>query len=199
MAELSLVRFDRDGLELFVDESTGRAYASIRATARMVGKGESTIRAFIGAQDFDLLKAEVQTQNGLQGARLLSSDQVFKAALTYCPALAEKMGAAGSNIYMCGVAGYKVAVMTNQALEKLEKQFLPTPTAKSLKEFHSLHKLMHGKPYADRWLAAKIKEHYPAHVGITPHCSSIADPNQNRLRDWSILQNKRDCGGCQTG
>lgn len=51
---------------------------------------------------------------------------------------------------------------------KLERQFLPTPTAKSLKEFHGLHKLMYGKAYADRWLAAKIKEYYPEQVGIAP-------------------------------
>jgi len=48
MAELSLTRFDRDGLELFVDEATGRAYASIRATARMVGKDSSTIQRWVG-------------------------------------------------------------------------------------------------------------------------------------------------------
>lgn len=56
----------------------------------------------------------------------------------------------------------------NQDKAKLERQFLPTPTAKSLKEFHGLHKLMYGKAYADRWLAAKIKEYYPEHVGIAP-------------------------------
>jgi hypothetical protein len=161
MAELSLVRFDRDGLELFIDEATGRAYASIRATARMVGKDSSTIQRWVGVAKLELLKAEVQTPGGLQGAALLSSDQVFKAAIKYNPELAEKMGAAGSNVYMCGVAGYKVAVMTNQALERLEKQFLPTATPKEIKEAVSLARYVYGKAYAERYAAQMMQKHQP--------------------------------------
>jgi hypothetical protein len=49
-----------------------------------------------------------------------------------------------------------------QQRSKLEKQLLPTPTQKELKEGHGLYRLMYGKPYADRWLQSKIKEFYPA-------------------------------------
>lgn len=168
MADLSLVRFDCNGLELFIDQSTGRAYASINATARMCGRNESTVRSLVSARKLELLEAEVQTPGGLQGARLLSSEQVFEVALQYSPDLAKKMGAAGANVYMCGIAGYKVSAIANQSLERLERQFLPTPTAKGLKEFYGLHKLMYGKAYADRWLAAKIKEYHPEYVGAAP-------------------------------
>lgn len=110
MSNLSLVRFDQDGLELFVDKQTGKAYASIRATARMVGKAESTIRGFLTAQELALETAETPTVSGLKTARLLSSQQVFKVALKYNSDLAERMGSAGANVFLCGMAGYQVAI-----------------------------------------------------------------------------------------
>jgi prophage antirepressor-like protein len=77
----------------------------------------------------------------------------------------------------------------DQEKTKLERQFLPTPTAKSLKEFHGLHKLMHGKPYADRWLAAKIKEYYPEQVGIAPTPEELPSlPSKTLLTPTEIAQ-----------
>jgi hypothetical protein len=110
MANLNLTRFDRDGLELFVDENTGRAYSSIRGTARMVGKHPQTITRWIGGAQIETLEAEVLTGGGLQGVTLLTSEQVFDVALKYCPDLAKKMGAAGANTFICGMAGYQVTI-----------------------------------------------------------------------------------------
>ena len=110
MSNLSLTRFDQDGLELFVDEKTGLAYASIRGTARMVGKAPSTIIRWLSGAGIATLEAEVYTQGGMQGVALLSSSQVFKAALKYNPDLAEKMGSAGANVFLLGIVGYQVAI-----------------------------------------------------------------------------------------
>jgi hypothetical protein len=108
---LALARFDQDGFELFVDENTGFAYASISATARMIGRNESTIRAFITSRKLELLEAEVPTSTGLKTSQLLTAEQVFKAAVKYNSDLAEKMGTAGANVCLCGMAGYQVAVI----------------------------------------------------------------------------------------
>jgi hypothetical protein len=112
MSKLTLIQ-NNDGLEFHIDEETNIAYASVRATARMCGKPQSTIqsyvdRAFGGERGSDLLKAEIQTTSGVQGASLLTAEQVFEAALKYSPELAKKMGACGANVFMLGLAGYEV-------------------------------------------------------------------------------------------
>ena len=102
------VRFDSEGLELVVDTFTGKAYASKRATARMLGVDEKTIRK--AADNYSVITAQVQTPGGLQGADLIPSDVVFNLAFKYNLPLAQKMGAAGANVYMLGLAGYKIAI-----------------------------------------------------------------------------------------
>jgi hypothetical protein len=119
-------RFDANGLELVVDTSTGKAYASIRAASRMLEAPESTIRlALKGAQDYGVVNAEIQTPGGLQGAQLYSSDVVFKLAIKYHPELAVKMGSAGANVYMLKLAGYSIAaqeIKPKTALELAKEQ-----------------------------------------------------------------------------
>jgi hypothetical protein len=59
--------FVKDGLELVIDTGSGEAFASIRATARMVEKDASTVQRFIGVAHFDLKSAEINTGGGVQG------------------------------------------------------------------------------------------------------------------------------------
>lgn len=73
--------------------------------------------------------------------------------------------------------------------DKLERQFMPTPTPKGLKEFHGLHKLMHGKAYADRWLQAKMKEYYPEYIGLPPAPEELPSlPVQSLLTPTEIAK-----------
>ncbi len=106
------VRFDSEGLELIVDTSTGKAYASISATARMLETNKGTISDAIakGVGDCTVVNAEIQTAGGLQGVRLVPAFVVYKLAQKYHPLLADRMGEAGANVYMLGLAGYKVAI-----------------------------------------------------------------------------------------
>ncbi|MGL5059047.1 MAG: hypothetical protein ACRC62_03615 [Microcoleus sp.] len=169
MADLSLTRYEANGLELFVDQETGRAYAHQAAMKRMFGiesKGGTLSRRLEGVSKDNTKTVEIQTAGGMQGVSLYSSEAVFEQALEFCPDIAKKMGAVGANVYMCGLAGYKISVTADNALKRLEKQFLPTPTKKDLREGHGLYKLMYGKPYADRWLQYKLEEYYPA---LAPH------------------------------
>jgi PII-like signaling protein len=113
-------RFDSNGLELVVDTSTGKAYASISATARMLETSRTNIQNEIskGVQDYLVTNAEIETPGGLQGCKLLSADVIFKLAFKYHPQLAMRMGAAGANVYMLGLAGYQTKVVESSPIEQ---------------------------------------------------------------------------------
>ncbi len=68
----NLTNYNKDGLELVIDTQTGEAFATIRATARMVDKGESTLRAYLTSRNLETKSAEVLTTTGLKTSRLLS-------------------------------------------------------------------------------------------------------------------------------
>jgi hypothetical protein len=175
----SYERFESDGLELVVNTSTGLAYASIRATARMLETDESNLRKYIkkGEVNYGLINAEFPTSGGLQGGVLIPSQTIFELALNYNIPLAKKMGAAGANLYMLGLAGYKTKILeadVEQDRAELERKFLPTPPIKQLKEVYSIQKMMHKKPYADRWMAQMLSRHYPALVGDAPQPEELA-------------------------
>ena len=70
-------RFDNNGLELVVNTDTGLAYASKRATARMLGVDEKTVRN-LAAENYDVIKAEINTPAGLRSADLISSSIIFQ-------------------------------------------------------------------------------------------------------------------------
>lgn len=122
---LSLTKFENnDGLEFQIDTASGLAYCSISAAARMLETPRITVNdAVKGCRDFPLISAEIQTAGGLQGVRMLNSEHLFNLALRYNLDLAQKMGAVGANIYMLGVAGYKVQAV-EQPRELSRRQIL---------------------------------------------------------------------------
>lgn len=116
----NFVRFDSDGLELVVDTTNGKAYASISATARMLETARSTIQsAILACRDIQTTSAEIPTNKGLQAAELLTAFSVYKLAQKYHPLLADAMGDAGANLYLLNLAGYKVQVEPNLPTDEL--------------------------------------------------------------------------------
>jgi hypothetical protein len=110
---MNLVKYEQNGLELWIDESTGMAYAHMRAIARMLGLEDTrTLRRRLEGGAFEGVKtAEILTAGGVQGGvSLYPSSVVFKLALEFNPDLAEAMGNCGANVYMLGQAGYQVKV-----------------------------------------------------------------------------------------
>ncbi len=103
-----LVNYNKDGLELVIDTQTGEAFASISATARMVDKGESTIRAYLASQNLETKSAEVQTPGGIQGAQLLSEEQIVQVVTKYKPELLAKFAKLGVRVFLHQLAGYEV-------------------------------------------------------------------------------------------
>lgn len=121
---LSLTKIENnDGLEFQVDTENGLAYCSISAAARMLGVDKGNLSKYLkGVVNIEPISAEIQTAGGLQGVVLLSSEQVFKLALRYNLELAEKMGSAGANIYMLGLAGYRTVIEQPQPQRELAPQ-----------------------------------------------------------------------------
>ncbi len=124
MANITVSKFDRDGLELYVDESTGLAYAPISATARLCGCEPIQVKRVLSGDTKSLESSVVKTSRGDRKAKLLTSEQVYDVALEFNKDLARKMGAAGANVFMCGLAGYQVAIATKpkSALELAREQ-----------------------------------------------------------------------------
>jgi phage antirepressor YoqD-like protein len=127
----NFVRFDSEGLELVVNTTTGKAYASISATARMLETPRQTIQSAIKTcRTIELLSAQIETEKGLQAAELLTAFEVFKLAQKYHPLLADRMGEAGANIYMLALAGYKTEVVEQPDLPTDELGWMELAVAK---------------------------------------------------------------------
>jgi hypothetical protein len=79
----NLTRYDNNGLELVINTTTGEAFASISAGARMTDKSQPTISRYVngtlkGHTQMTLLKAEINTPGGLQGGELLNENQILE-------------------------------------------------------------------------------------------------------------------------
>lgn len=109
----NLERFDRDGIELFINRKTGEAFATLAGYSRMSGIAKNTLanrlsRGYKGVHKSSLPTAEIQTQGGLQGVHLLPADTVFDWLVQDNPELARTMGAVGATVYMHQLAGFKI-------------------------------------------------------------------------------------------
>jgi hypothetical protein len=110
--------FSQDGLELVINIATGGAFASQRATARMLEVDEATIRRNITSAQIAVKSAEISTATGFKTAALISAQDIFKLAVKYNPELAIKMGTAGATVYLYGLSGYSVKPIEKSALEQ---------------------------------------------------------------------------------
>lgn len=104
--------FSPDGLELVVNTSTGMAFASISAAARMLGKPRQTLADYIAkpSRGFDLTYAQIPTATGLKTSRLIDALTLYDIATDLNPGLAKQMGRMGANLYLLNEAGYKVKI-----------------------------------------------------------------------------------------
>jgi phage antirepressor YoqD-like protein len=109
MSNLVLTKIENnEGLEFHVDEATNMVYASISAAARMFNADHRRVSET--CRDWPTETAEIVTSTGVKTCRVLSPQQVFKMSLKYNVELAEKMGTAGANVFMLGIAGYQLSV-----------------------------------------------------------------------------------------
>ena len=110
----NLARFEQDGLELVIDTTSGEAFASISAVARMTGKSKSTIHDYVNGQletvrEMTLLEAQLLTTTGFKTVRLLNETQILEVVNKYKPDLLIKFAQAGLRTFLHQLAGYQVS------------------------------------------------------------------------------------------
>jgi phage antirepressor YoqD-like protein len=78
----------------------------------MLGVGDSTVRNVLrqNSSVISVITAKIPTAAGIRSASVIPSCSVYALALKLNPRLADKMGAAGANLYMLHLAGYKVTI-----------------------------------------------------------------------------------------
>jgi hypothetical protein len=97
-----LVKYEQNGLELWVEESTGMTYTNMRTIARLFGldPNNGTLRRRLEVEPKDRVKrTKIQTSNGLKLLTLYPSSIVFDLAPEFNPELAKAMGVWGANVY----------------------------------------------------------------------------------------------------
>ena len=111
---MKLTNYNKDGLELVINQETGEAFASISAAARMTDKNESSIRSYVkstlgSSREIVLLEAEVLTTTGFKTSRLFNESQILEVVAKYKPDLLIKFAQAGLRVFLHQLAGYQVS------------------------------------------------------------------------------------------
>jgi len=97
-----------DGVELYIDNTTGEAFASQRAIARMCEVDAVYIRRFVTATNIEGISAEILTDAGLRSAKLHSENTILQCVAKYNPQLLLLFSKAGLRVYLHGVTDFKV-------------------------------------------------------------------------------------------
>jgi hypothetical protein len=112
-----------DGIEVIIDTETHLSYMSLRGYSRVSGVAESTVRYRFGiAQISTPENAEIQTQQGLRIAQLLSEEIIADWIVKDNPKVATKMLKAGIRVYLHHLAGYELHATVKPDTTELDKQ-----------------------------------------------------------------------------
>ena len=135
MANISLQRFDKDGIELIIDTQTGESFASISGYARMSGKAQSTISGRLATHRNEALKtAEILTTTGLKTVRLISEDLICKWLPKDNPELASQVLKLGVRLFLHTLAGFRVKSEAITEVRQLEGQIVKLSEEKQILE-----------------------------------------------------------------
>jgi hypothetical protein len=149
----SLTQFiGQDGSEFVINTTSGDAFISQRAAARVLEVSESTIRKCKESGLFSIEIAEIVTPAGKRSAHLISAEDFFILAQKYKPVVAKQMLKAGANLYIYGLAGYKISISEpepakpqNQTLLNIEwaKAYILNQTQElNLEQFPGMKKMI---------------------------------------------------------
>ena len=135
MANISLQRFDKDGIELIIDTQTGESFASISGYARMSGKAQSTISGRLATHRNEALKtAEILTTTGLKTVRLISEDLICQWLPKDNPELASQVLKLGVRLFLHTLAGFRVKSEAITEVRQLEGQIVKLSEEKQILE-----------------------------------------------------------------
>lgn len=117
----NLERFDRDGIELVINTSTGEVFATQKGYARMSGLRKEAIskRCLQGIDQNSIKSAKIRTKKGVHKVNLIPAKLVLKWAIKDNPELAETMGEAGVTVYLHQLVGFKISSTTTELAKLL--------------------------------------------------------------------------------
>ena len=111
MANISLQRFDQDGIELIIDTQTGESFASQAGYARMSGLDYSTIRKRVerlGVTFEPLKRSQIETVDGFRAVTLIPENLICQWLVRDNPELALKVMQLGVRLFLHTIAGFNV-------------------------------------------------------------------------------------------
>jgi hypothetical protein len=112
-----------DGIEVIIDTETHLSYMSLRGYSRVSGVPYQTVQSrFKGGRFSTPENAEIQTQGGIQGGRLLSEEIIADWIVKDNPEVATKMLKAGIRVYLHHLAGYELHATVKPDTTELDKQ-----------------------------------------------------------------------------
>jgi phage antirepressor YoqD-like protein len=107
----SLTQFlNQDGSEFVINTTSGDAFISQSAAARVLDINERTVRRCKEDGLFTVETAVVNTPTGKRSSALISAEDFFILAQKYKPVVAKQMLKAGANLYIYGLVGYKISI-----------------------------------------------------------------------------------------
>lgn len=112
MTQDAIVPFNQNGIEVYIDTTTGESFCSVRGYARMSGMAQSTISSRVsrlkGERKAVLKTSKSLTAGGFQGVRLICEDLIIEWLPKDNPEVATKMMKAGVRVFLHRAAGYEV-------------------------------------------------------------------------------------------
>ena len=112
----ALAQYNNDGIEIYIDTTTGESFASQRGYSRMAKISEKAVRERLkGANQNQVKTVKIPTSGGIQGANLLNEQTIASWLPGDNPDLAHKFLTLGVRAGMHWLAGYSV---TSSALQQ---------------------------------------------------------------------------------
>lgn len=102
----NLTAFNQDGIEIYINNTTGESFASISGYARMSGIAKQRISE--RSQKLNMKEAEVLTSKGLRTVRLIDETLIVEWLIDDNPDLAKKMLKLGVRVFLHQLSGYEV-------------------------------------------------------------------------------------------
>jgi len=149
-----LQRFDKDGIELIIDTTTGESFASISGYARMADKDKSTISRRLETVAAEELKtAEILTTTGAKTVALITESLICEWLPKDNPKMASALLRVGVRVFLHKMAGYEVK--STAIAEEVTQFKLPQTYLEALQELVEKEKVLIEKN-KDLELAARL-------------------------------------------
>lgn len=213
LAKASALRYTaytKDGLELYIQNDSGKVYASQSAMARMLGLQQGhlssvLLRASTQTPEVvaDTVKVDLPTSAGMRNQTLYGVKTISTMAVKYCPTLAEKFTEMGATVYLYQLMGYKVTTdvqKDNSAVKNTAKTYNESlETAyEAMGKLLRLHRFAEDKPGLEAYLALAEEKGKKALAGgimsladMAEQLGVILSPEQSRIMGRAMAANTR--------